>query len=98
MPFVVEPRSATAIAAIPLAALAGIGLSDLIIPGIAALDSKSRNEPHEWTEYLSQGRVAKIVLSYVLFFALIGAVIYDFSLTNYVVSRDDRICDGLDYK
>jgi hypothetical protein len=90
MPFVVEPRSATAIAAIPLAALAGIGLSDLIIPGIAALDSKSRNEAHEWTEYLSQGRVAKIVLSYVLFFALIGAMIYDFSLTNYVVSRDDR--------
>ena len=32
----------------------------------------------------------KIVLSYVLFFALIGAVIYDFSLTNYVISRDDR--------
>ena len=66
--------------------LAGIGLSDLIIPGIAALDLKSRNEPHEWIEYLSRGRVAKIVLSYVLFFALIGAVIYDFSLTNYVVS------------
>ena len=90
MPFIIEPRSATATAAIPLAALAGIGLSDLIIPGIAALDAKSRNEAHEWTEYLSQGRVVKIVLSYVLFFALIGAMIYDFSLTNYVVSRDDR--------
>jgi len=90
MPFIIEPRSATAIAAIPLAALAGIGLSDLIIPGIAALDSKSRIDAHEWTEYLFQGRVTKIVLSYVLFFALIGAMIYDFSLTNYIVSRNDR--------
>ena len=41
-------------------------------------------------EYLSHGRTAKIVLSYVLFFSLIGAVIYDFSLTNYVVSHDDH--------
>lgn len=90
MPFVVEPRSATAIAAIPLAALAGIGLSDLIIPGIAAPDSKSGLEAHDWMEYLSHGRTAKIVLSYVLFFSLIGAVIYDFSLTNYVVSHDDH--------
>ncbi|MGA7192049.1 MAG: hypothetical protein WBW94_00350 [Anaerolineales bacterium] len=90
IPFVVEPRSATAIAAIPLAMLGGIGLSDLIIPGIAALDSKSKNEVHDWTEYLAQGRVTKIVLSYILLFALIGAVIYDFSLTNYIVSRDDR--------
>ena len=90
MPFVVEPRSATAIAAIPLAALAGIGLSDLIVPGIAVLELKLRNEAHDWIEYLSQGRVAKIVLGYVLFFALIGAVIYDFSLTNYDVSNDDR--------
>jgi Dolichyl-phosphate-mannose-protein mannosyltransferase len=90
IPFVVEPRSATAIAAIPLAALAGIGLSDLIIPGIAALETKSRNEAYDWTEYISLGRVAKIVLSYVLFFALIGAMIYDFSLTNYIVSHDDR--------
>ena len=90
IPFVVEPRSATAISAIPLAMLAGIGLSDLIIPGIAALESGSRNEAKDWIEYLSQGRVTKIVLSYILLFALIGAVVYDFSLTNYVVSRDDR--------
>lgn len=91
MPFVVEPRSATAIAAIPLAALAGIGLSDLIIPGIAVLESKSKNSAQEWTEYLSQGRLTKIVLSYILLFGLIGAVIYDFSLTNYVVSAGDRV-------
>jgi hypothetical protein len=89
-PFVIEPRSATAIAAIPLAALAGIGLSDLIIPGIAALESNSKIEAQDWSEYISRGRATKFVLSYILLFALIGAVIYDFSLTNYVVSQDDR--------
>ena len=90
MPFVVEPRSATAIAAIPLAMLAGVSLSALIIPGLAALESKSRPDAQDWTIYVSKGRIPRIALGYVLFFALIGAVVYDFSLTNYVVSRDDR--------
>jgi len=89
-PFVVEPRSATAIAAVPLAILAGVGLSDLIIPGFVAMELKSRFESREWMDYLSQGRVARFLLGYILLFALIGAVVYDFSLTNYVVSRDDR--------
>ncbi len=91
LPFVVEPRSATAIAAIPLAVLAGMGLSDLIIPGIVALVSKSRTEAHDWTEYISEGKVVKLVLGYILLYALIGAVTYDFSLMNYVVSQGDRL-------
>jgi len=90
VPFVVEPRSATAIAAIPLAVLGGIALSDLVIPGIASLELRQKLDAHDWMEALAQGRVAKIALSYVLFFALIGALIYDFSLTNYVVSPEDR--------
>jgi len=90
IPFVVEPRSATAIAAVPLAMLGGVGLSDLLIPAISGLESNSRMEAQDWTEYISRGRIAKILLSYVLLFALIGATVYDFSLTNYVVSHDDR--------
>jgi hypothetical protein len=89
-PFVVEPRSATAIAAIPLALLGGVALPDLLIPAIASLELKQRLDAHDWTETINQGRVTKIVVSYILFFALIGALIYDFSLTNYVVSPDDR--------
>ncbi len=90
IPFVIEPRSATAVAALPLASLAGVGLSDLIIPGIAMIGTKSRFDAQDWTAYLSQSRAAKIILGYVLFFTLIGALIYDFSLSNYIVSRDDK--------
>ncbi|HUH97624.1 MAG TPA: glycosyltransferase family 39 protein [Anaerolineales bacterium] len=90
LPFVVEPRSATAIAAIPLAALGGIGLSDLVIPGLAALEPGKGAQTQGWPENLLQGRAAKIVLGYTLLFALTGAIIYDYSLSNYVVSGDDR--------
>ena len=38
LPFLIEPRSATAIAALPLAILAGLGLADFVIPRLASLE------------------------------------------------------------
>jgi hypothetical protein len=89
-PFIVEPRSATAIAALPLAILAGLGLSDLFLPNIAALASKPAGRVRDWTSYMSNSRAVRIVLGCILFYALLGAFFYDISLTNYVVSVEDR--------
>ena len=91
IPFIIEPRSATAIAAIPLAVLGGIGLSDLVLPGIARLGSKFNIEAYDWSEHISGEPIIRIVLGYILLYALVGAVTYDFSLMNYVVSHGDRV-------
>ncbi len=90
IPFVVEPRSAVAIAAFPLAMLAGVGLSDFVIPNIAALASRPRNEAQEWVVYMSQSSAVRVVVGYVLFSALVGAFVYDISLSNYVVPVDSQ--------
>ena len=90
VPFVVEPRSAMAIATIPIATLAGISLSDLVIPGIAAFNSRSNAAAYDWEKYISGSWIVKLFLSYILLYALIGAVTYDFSLATYVVSPENR--------
>ncbi len=41
LPFLIEPRSAMAIAALPLAILAGLGLADFVIPRLASLEVKT---------------------------------------------------------
>jgi len=90
VPFIVEPRSATAIAAIPLAMLAGIGLSDFVLPNIPAIGSDSVDRNQEWTTYMTNNRPIKIVLGYILFSALIGSFFYDLSLSHYVVPLTSR--------
>jgi hypothetical protein len=91
LPFFVEPRSATAIAAIPLAMAAGIGLSDFVIPNIGNIVSKKNKKYKEWTDYMANERIIRIVLGYVLFSALIGGLFYDFSLSHYSIPINSRI-------
>lgn len=85
IPFIVEPRSATAIAAIPLAMLAGIGLSDFILPNIENIITHTGDEKRDWTFSMVGSRAVRVVLGYVLFSALIGSFSYDISLARYVV-------------
>jgi len=75
---------------IPFIMLAGVGLSDFVISHIAALASGSRSEAQEWAVYMSQSGVARVVVGYILFSALVGAFVYDISLANYVVRVDSR--------
>ena len=89
--FVVEPRSATAIAALPLAALAGVGLGDFVLPKVAALASRSAQEAQDWTEAMTNSGTVKIVVGYVLFSTLFGAFFYDLSLANYVIPAESRL-------
>ena len=90
MSFVVEPRSATAIAAIPLAMLAGIGLSEFLIPNIGTIFSTTFAAGKDWTYYVASGRAARIILGYVLISALIGCFFYDISLARYVVPIESQ--------
>src|SRR5574341_1353007 len=72
-PFVVEPRSATAIAALPLAVLAGLGLSDFLLPNVGALASRPAGGVQDWTLYMPSNRAVRVVLGCVLFYGLVGA-------------------------
>jgi hypothetical protein len=94
MPFTVEPRSAIAIAAIPLAILAGIGLSDLVLPGLFRITAKADFKVDDWTESISQSRALRIVMGYIAFSAFMGAFFYDLSLANYVVPAGSRTAMG----
>ena len=90
MPFVVEPRSATAIAALPLAILAGCGLADFIIPKVAALAGGNTAEGSDWTAHMSRNKAVRVVVAYVLVLAFLGAFTYDLSLATYVVPTSSR--------
>lgn len=83
--FVFEPRSATAIAALPLAILAGSGLSDFVLPNIAAFASKTNIEVRDWTICASNSAVVRMVLGYIILSAFLGAFAFDLILANYRV-------------
>lgn len=85
VPFFIEPRSAPAVAALPLAVLSGIGLSDFIIPGLQSFVSKPVEGMRDWTVSIAQNRITKVVLAYVLLSGLVGGFSYDLSLAGYIV-------------
>ncbi|HEX2698565.1 MAG TPA: glycosyltransferase family 39 protein [Anaerolineales bacterium] len=90
LPFVVEARSAAAISILPLAILASVALTDFVIPKPALRDSKIQNGLSDWAILINQSRISKSLLACIMFLALISAFVYDFSLTNYIVSTESR--------
>lgn len=90
LPFVVEPRSATAVAALPLALLAGCGLAEVVIPRIAVLAAADTDASADWTRHMASSGAVRAVTGYVLLFALFGAFAYALSLSNYVVPAASR--------
>ena len=85
--FVVEPRSAPAIAALPLAMLAGIALSDFLIPGLGSLASQPSEAIREWTVSMARSKKVRVVVGYILLSGLLGGFSYDLSLARYVVPQ-----------
>jgi hypothetical protein len=95
IPFIIDPRSAPSIAVLPLAMLAGIGLNDLILPGLVAhvplaeeVDESSRGA--DWPDLFAAHRPIRWVLSYFLFIALLGAYAYDQPLAHIVVPESSK--------
>ena len=90
LPFAVEPRSAPAIAALPLAVLAGSGLADFVIPGVSSLVSGAKTAEADWTHLFMRSRAVKVVTSYIVLAALVGAFSYDLALARYIVPVASR--------
>ncbi len=91
IPFAIEPRSAPAIAVLPLAMLAGIGLSDVVMPRIMVLMSKSENELELSVAGLEQRKIFQITLAGIILISFFGAYFYDMSLSLYVVPTPSQL-------
>lgn len=85
IPFIVEWRSATAIAILPLSILAGSGIADVIVPLIFKSNSKFGENLGDWTQFVSRNYLLQFALAFYLFYAFIGAFIYDYSLAHYII-------------
>jgi hypothetical protein len=87
IPFIVDWRSATAISILPLSILAGSGIADVIIPLLIKSKSKFSENMDDWTGFVSRNRLLQFALGFYLFYAFIGAFIYDYSLAHYIISE-----------
>lgn len=88
--FAVEPRSATAIAALPLAMLAGVGLGEFVLPQIGRMNNGEVPATADWLGAMSTGPAARIAAAYLVFLAFLGAFAYNLALSRYVVSPSAR--------
>ena len=90
VPFLAEPRSAPAIAALPLAVLAGYGLTDFVLPHLPSLASATNPDFADWTELLPRSPLVRVALGFVLLYGFFGAFAYDLSLAQLVIPPDSR--------
>jgi hypothetical protein len=67
LPFVVEPRSAPTVAMIPLAIMAGISLSEVVLPSLAGLDGEA---PRAASENVLRGRAVPVFLLFISLYML----------------------------
>jgi hypothetical protein len=91
LPFIIEPRSAPAIAALPLAILVAYGLNEVVLPGLASLRSNTHVEGRDLAEYMSVSPAARIVMGYVLFLSFFAAFAFDLSLAKAVIPPESRV-------
>ncbi|NQU30243.1 MAG: hypothetical protein HQ525_06210, partial [Anaerolineae bacterium] len=72
LPFIVEPRSASAISVFPLALLSGIGFAEIIIPSLAR-HLRPQDMNIGWTYYFHRSPLLRISLIYIIFISLVGS-------------------------
>ncbi|MFZ5909971.1 MAG: hypothetical protein ACOYYU_08150 [Chloroflexota bacterium] len=95
IPFVVDPRSASSVAILSLAMLAGIGLNDLVVPAVAALAARARQQTlpppgKDWPELFASQRPVRWLLGYFVFIALLGAYAYNQPLVRTVLPESGK--------
>jgi hypothetical protein len=93
LPFLVDPRSASSVAIVPLAMLAGVGLNDLVLPGVARLSTRVQDgsgaiSKGDWLELSARHHSVRWLLIYFLFVSLLGAYAYDQPLSRTVLPGD----------
>jgi hypothetical protein len=87
LPFVIEPRNAPNVSAIPMALLASTALQELIFPALARLESQLRKI--EFRQSL-QSRIEKGLFVYLGLCMLTGMYYYDLTITDRKVSPENQ--------
>lgn len=87
VPFIVDPRSSATYAMIPLAMMAGLALSEIILPGLARLESQITKSP---AENLFQSRMVLITLIIFGLYLLGGSMYFGIQVAATAVSVADR--------
>lgn len=94
--FVLDPRKALTYATVPLALLAGIGVTEVLLPLLnrTPFHTKSTNQSAERTAErvgtgLFQGRLTTVVLAFMLVYAMFSAMVADRSLLA-ALAHDER--------
>lgn len=88
MPFAIEPRGAANVAILPLAISASIGLVDVVLPGLAAVEEKVRGR--QFTSLFSSWGV-RLLLAYLGFFLLQYALFAGSELARIRASPANRL-------
>jgi hypothetical protein len=74
--------------------MAAIALSDLVLPGLAAFESRIETlvarAPREWTAWGMKSNAVRVALAYFMLMALVGAYSFSLSLSGYRVRAGDR--------
>jgi hypothetical protein len=95
LPFLFDPRTAPSIAIIPLVMLAGVGLNDLVLPGVARLSGQKKSDvdtgfKRGWVKLFIDYRPVRWVLGYYLFISLLGGFAYDQPLSRTTLPDSSR--------
>jgi hypothetical protein len=86
IPFLLEPRSATWIMTMPLAMLAAIAVTDLLLPGLSAMNVPSANTPVG----LHRSKISLLFLGYIVFYSSLGGYAFALRMATDHLSQADR--------
>ena len=84
LPFIVAGRSATNLVIVPLAMLAAIGLTDVLLPSLQSLSEKETERSDQVTS------IERNTLVYLLLYMVFSAYQFGFQLSNATLSKSER--------
>jgi hypothetical protein len=87
IPFIIEPRNAPNVSIIPMALLAAISLTDLLLPTLAKIESGIKNIQFD---NILQSQSEKFLFVYLMIYLLIGMQFSDLSFRENRVSPENR--------
>ncbi|MFN8380335.1 MAG: hypothetical protein U0V02_00250 [Anaerolineales bacterium] len=93
VPAFVDPRSAASISLMAWAMLAAIGVVEVVIPGVYALQNPSQgiqDIEEKWDEYFINSSAIKFTLTGLIFYAFFGAVLSDQVYLKVSLTSSDR--------
>jgi hypothetical protein len=91
LPFLLEPRNAPNVSILPLAMLASVALTDLLLPALSKIESATRNLE---IQQPLQSRIEKILLGSLILYTLIGMQSFAQDLKENSLTRETREAFG----